>query len=46
MFILCVYAVEVYAAIQQDATLFLTLVSVIQSLTPLLGNSCGRLEEL
>ena len=41
MFALCVYAVEVYAAI-----LFLTSVKVIQSLTPLPGNSCGRMEEV
>ena len=46
MFVLCVYAVEVYAAIQHDAILFLTSVKVIQSLTPLPGNSCGRMEEV
>ena len=46
MFVLCVYAVAVYAAIQYDVSLFFSLVYAIISLTLVLGNLCGKMEKL
>ena len=46
MSVLCVHAIIIYTTIQHGLLLFWTLIYVIISLKLVLGNSCGKMEEL